>query len=71
MATDTPIAEEAPAMPTFDHSTRGTLAAGTVTRFGLIVQTSYTAYKMAGGEWVSFDRVHGVPPMASPLVVFG
>lgn len=59
-------------VPEFSHVQRGLLPAGTVTRFGLIVQTSLTAYKVAGGDWVSFDAVHGAPQgIIEPLVVFG
>lgn len=48
----------------------GLLPAGTETPFGTVVRSSLTAYLMDDGAWVSFDRVHGAPKPASPLVVF-
>ena len=49
---------------------RGMLPAGTVTDHGVIVRRSDTAYLMAGGGWVSFDRVHGKPAPVAGLVPF-
>jgi hypothetical protein len=49
----------------------GTLPTGTATDFGVIAQTSYTAYEMESGEWVPFHKIHGRPAPVMPLVTFG
>lgn len=49
----------------------GLLRAGTVTEHGTIVRSTLTAYEVEGGAFVPFAKVHGKPPMAEPLVVFG
>jgi hypothetical protein len=46
----------------------GTLPIGTVTDFGVIARTSYTAYEMTDGEWVPFHKIHGRPAPVMPLV---
>lgn len=51
----------------FAHVQRGLVAVGTVTSFGIVEQVSLTAY-LIGGEWVSFDRLHGRPAPVMPLV---
>ena len=50
----------------FTATTPGTLAAGTVTAFGTIERTSFTAY-LIDGAWVPFHRVHGAPKAAEPI----
>lgn len=54
---------------------RGCLPAGTVTEFGTILETSYTAYLVTSTtgipRWVSFDQVHGRPSPVTPLVTLG
>ena len=62
-----------PATPTPATTTRGCLPIGTVTEFGTIIDVSLTAYLIdVGGtsceRWVSFDKVHGTPEPAFPLV---
>jgi hypothetical protein len=52
----------------FSHVQAGCLHTGTVTEFGVIVSTSYTAYEMDNGEWVAFRRIHGMPAPVMPLV---
>jgi hypothetical protein len=57
------------AMSDFSTVQAGLLPAGTVTEFGVIVRSSYTAYEVEGGEWIAFHRVHGHPAPVMPLVV--
>jgi hypothetical protein len=52
----------------FAHIQAGCLPTGTVTEFGVITRTSYTAYEMDNGEWVAFRRIHGTPAPVMPLV---
>ena len=55
----------------FSSVQAGCLPTGTVTAFGAIVSTSYTAYEVEGGTWVPFHKVHGAYAPATPLVTFG
>lgn len=57
-------------MHNFTGIQAGTLPTGTETDLGVIEATSLTAYRIAG-EWVPFQRVHGKPAPATPLVTFG
>lgn len=54
----------------FTTTTRGCIPWGTTTPYGVVEDTSYTAY-LIGGQWVSFDKLHGKPPAATPLITFG
>lgn len=65
----TEVAERGFAMSDFSTVQAGLLPAGTVTEFGVIVRSSYTAYEVEGGEWVPFHRIHGRPQPVMPLVV--
>ena len=48
----------------------GLFRSGDRTELGTIEQVSLTAY-LIDGTWVPFQRVHGKPAAATPLVVFG
>lgn len=58
-------------MSDFAHIQPGLLPAGTVTEHGTIVRSTLTAYEMADGSFVAFQRVHGRPEPVMPLVVLG
>jgi hypothetical protein len=69
--TNTGLAGERGSVMNFSNIQAGLLPTGTVTDFGVIVSTSYTAYEMDNGEWIAFHRIHGRPAPVMPLVVFG
>lgn len=54
----------------FSNIQHGLLPSGTVTEFGVIVDTTFTAYKMEDGSFVPFMKVHGPYKFETPLVVF-
>ena len=56
-------------MSDFSHVQPGLLPAGTVTAHGTIVRSTLTAYELADGSFVAFEKVHGKPAPATPLVV--
>lgn len=49
----------------------GLLPSGTVTPLGMIAASTLTAYEMSDGSFVAFQRIHGAPSPATPLVVLG
>ncbi len=51
----------------FSSIQAGCLPTGTVTSFGTVEATSYTAY-LIDGTWVPFFRLHGQPSPVMPLV---
>lgn len=55
-------------MADFSSIQHGLLPRGTVTTYGTIVSTSYTAYQMDDGSYVPFLLIHGAYKAAFPLV---
>lgn len=48
----------------------GMFPRGSVTELGTIERVSLTAY-LIDGTWVPYEKVHGKPAPATPLVIFG